>query len=71
MRAADRVHQPARAEARIGVGAGSALVVIPTFNEALNIREVLGRIKASAPGVEVLFVDDRGSDGAAASIRAL
>src|SRR5689334_17441823 len=43
----------------------NALVVLPTFNEAENIIEVLDRIRAAAPELEVLVVDDGSPDGTA------
>lgn len=41
------------------------LVVMPTYEEASNIREVLERIRAAAPAVDVLVVDDNSPDGTA------
>jgi dolichol-phosphate mannosyltransferase len=42
-----------------------ALVVLPTYEEAANITEVLERVRAAAPDVEVLVVDDGSPDGTA------
>ena len=42
-----------------------ALVVLPTYQEAENIAEVLGRIRAAAPDAHVLVVDDGSPDGTA------
>jgi dolichol-phosphate mannosyltransferase len=39
------------------------LVVIPTFNEADNIPELLPRVLEQDPGIEILVVDDNSSDG--------
>ncbi|MEJ7705854.1 MAG: polyprenol monophosphomannose synthase [Nocardioidaceae bacterium] len=39
------------------------LVVVPTYNEADNIELVVDRIRASAPAVDVLIVDDDSPDG--------
>ncbi len=39
------------------------LLVIPTYNEAENIGELLERIWEHAPGTDVLFVDDNSPDG--------
>jgi dolichol-phosphate mannosyltransferase len=39
------------------------LVIIPTFNEAENIAEVLERVHASVPQADVLVVDDSSPDG--------
>jgi dolichol-phosphate mannosyltransferase len=45
------------------------LVVLPTFEEALNVEEVLRRVRAAAPDVDVLVVDDNSPDGTAAIAR--
>ena len=41
------------------------LVVIPTYQEAENIAVVLQRVRAAAPSVSVLVVDDGSPDGTA------
>ena len=41
------------------------LVVIPTYEEAANIPELLPRIRTAAPDVDVLIVDDNSPDGTA------
>lgn len=41
------------------------LVVIPTYDEAENIEQVLRRVRAAAPEVTVLVVDDGSPDGTA------
>ena len=46
------------------------LVVIPTYEEALNITEVLTRVRAAVPHVDVLVVDDNSPDGTADLARA-
>lgn len=43
----------------------SPLVVLPTYQEAQNIRTVLERIRAAAPDAHVLVVDDGSPDGTA------
>ena len=43
----------------------SPLVVLPTYQEAENIRDVLERIRASVPEAHVLVVDDGSPDGTA------
>lgn len=45
--------------------ARSPLVVIPTYQEAANIAVVLARVRAAAPEVSVLVVDDGSPDGTA------
>ncbi|MEO0494918.1 MAG: polyprenol monophosphomannose synthase [Actinomycetota bacterium] len=42
-----------------------ALVVLPTFNEADNIVEVLRRLRAAVPDASILVVDDSSPDGTA------
>jgi dolichol-phosphate mannosyltransferase len=41
------------------------LVVLPTYQEAENIRDVLARIRSAVPDAEVLVVDDGSPDGTA------
>jgi dolichol-phosphate mannosyltransferase len=47
------------------------LVVLPTYEEAPNIAQVLSRIRAAAPQVDVLVVDDNSPDGTAARARTM
>jgi dolichol-phosphate mannosyltransferase len=47
------------------------LVVLPTFNEAENIDEVLRRVRAALPDATVLIVDDGSPDGTADIAEAL
>jgi dolichol-phosphate mannosyltransferase len=46
-------------------------IVIPTFNEAQNIQELLRRLEATLgmTGWEIVFVDDDSPDGTAAVVR--
>ena len=41
------------------------LIVIPTYQEAANVAEVLGRTREAAPDAEILVVDDGSPDGTA------
>jgi dolichol-phosphate mannosyltransferase len=41
----------------------AAVVVIPTYNEAENIRPIVERTLAAAPDADVLIVDDNSPDG--------
>ena len=41
------------------------LVILPTYDEAENIVEVLGRIQLALPSADVLVVDDGSPDGTA------
>ncbi len=42
---------------------GRVVVVIPTYNEAENLRWIVGRIRTAVPSVDVLVVDDDSPDG--------
>ncbi|NNN21127.1 MAG: polyprenol monophosphomannose synthase [Acidimicrobiales bacterium] len=41
------------------------LVVLPTYNEALNIEEVLRKVREALPDTGILIVDDDSPDGTA------
>lgn len=45
------------------------LVILPTFNEADTISQVLGEIQVKAPGAEILVVDDGSPDGTAGIVK--
>jgi len=47
-------------------GVGRVLVVIPTYNEADNIRMITGRVRAAVAAVDVLVADDNSPDGTGA-----
>jgi dolichol-phosphate mannosyltransferase len=49
-----------------GSGQDGVLVVVPTYNEAENIRGVLARLAAAVPYADVLVVDDDSPDGTGA-----
>ncbi len=42
-----------------------ALLVLPTYQEALNLVEVLDRVRQATPDIQVLVVDDSSPDGTA------
>ena len=46
-------------------------MVLPTYNEALNLPRLIPRILAAAPGADILVVDDGSPDGTAAVARGL
>jgi dolichol-phosphate mannosyltransferase len=50
---------------------GRALVVIPTYNEAENVRNLLPEILKTKADLEVLVVDDSSPDGTADVVRNL
>ncbi len=39
------------------------VMVIPTYNEALNLPQIIARLRAAQPEVDVLVVDDSSPDG--------
>ena len=45
---------------------GRVVMVVPTYNEAANLRWILGRLRAAQPDVDVLVVDDGSPDGTGA-----
>ena len=47
-------------------GVGRVLVVIPTYNEADNIRSITQRVRRSVPPVDILVADDSSPDGTGA-----
>ncbi|WP_117212352.1 polyprenol monophosphomannose synthase [Allorhizocola rhizosphaerae] len=44
-------------------GVGRVLVIIPTYNEADNVRLIVDRVRRSVPEVDVLIADDNSPDG--------
>ncbi|MDR3032194.1 MAG: polyprenol monophosphomannose synthase [Kitasatospora sp.] len=42
---------------------GTVLVIIPTYNEAQNIKPIVGRVRRSVPDAHVLVADDNSPDG--------
>jgi dolichol-phosphate mannosyltransferase len=42
---------------------GAALVIIPTYNEAENIKAIVGRVRSAVPEAHVLVADDNSPDG--------
>jgi dolichol-phosphate mannosyltransferase len=42
---------------------GRVLVVIPTYNEADNIRSITDRVRRAVPSVDILVADDNSPDG--------
>lgn len=44
------------------------VVIIPTYNEAGNVTTVLHRVRAAAPDIDILVVDDNSPDGTAALV---
>jgi dolichol-phosphate mannosyltransferase len=43
-----------------------ALIVMPTYNERDNVRDIVARLHEALPGAHVLFVDDNSPDGTGA-----
>jgi dolichol-phosphate mannosyltransferase len=44
-------------------GVGRVLVVVPTYNEAENVRLITGRLRGAVPEVDLLIADDNSPDG--------
>ncbi|AGL20833.1 polyprenol monophosphomannose synthase [Actinoplanes sp. N902-109] len=42
---------------------GHVVVVVPTYNEAQNVRRIIDRVRAAVPDVDVLVADDNSPDG--------
>src|SRR3569833_3071540 len=47
-------------------GVGRVLVVLPTYNEADNIRSITDRVRRAVPSVDILVADDNSPDGTGA-----
>lgn len=47
-------------------GVGRVLVIIPTYNEADNVRIIVDRVRTSVPAADVLVADDNSPDGTGA-----
>jgi dolichol-phosphate mannosyltransferase len=47
-------------------GIGRVLVIIPTYNEAENIRLITERVRRHVPSVDILVTDDNSPDGTGA-----
>lgn len=53
----------AKAQGRQFGPLGTALVIIPTYNEAENIKKIVGRVRKAVPEAHVLIADDNSPDG--------
>jgi dolichol-phosphate mannosyltransferase len=42
---------------------GKVLVIIPTYNEAENVKPIVKRVRASVPDADILIADDNSPDG--------
>jgi len=42
---------------------GAVLVIIPTYNEAENLEQVVGRVRSAVPEARILIADDNSPDG--------
>jgi dolichol-phosphate mannosyltransferase len=49
----------------------ATLIVVPTFNEAENIAELVRAVRAHLPAAHLLVVDDASPDGTAAIVKEL
>ncbi len=50
---------------------GRVVMVVPTFNEALNIEWIVERLRTAQPDIDVMIVDDNSPDGTGALADAL
>ena len=48
-----------------------SLVVVPTYNEAHNIRKLISKVMSLEPEMDLLIIDDGSPDGTADSVREL
>lgn len=46
-----------------------AIVIIPTYNEAVNIRRMLDRVLNLQPSLDILVIDDNSPDGTAELVK--
>ncbi len=54
---------PAAAGSEGYPGVGRVVVIIPTYNEADNIRLITERVRRAVPSVDILVADDNSPDG--------
>jgi dolichol-phosphate mannosyltransferase len=47
-------------------GLGQVLVIVPTYNEADNVRQITERLRAAVPEAHLLVADDNSPDGTGA-----
>jgi dolichol-phosphate mannosyltransferase len=47
-------------------GLGRVLVIVPTYNEAENVRQIVARVRDAVPEAEILIADDNSPDGTGA-----
>jgi dolichol-phosphate mannosyltransferase len=66
-----RAHQDVAALPAADASQNYCLVVVPTYNEALNIERLIAAILAQGPQFDVLVVDDGSPDGTGDMVAAL
>ena len=49
-------------------GVGRVVVIIPTYNEAENIRMITERVRRAVPAVDIVVADDNSPDGTGAIV---
>jgi dolichol-phosphate mannosyltransferase len=54
---------PAAAGSEGYPGVGRVVVIIPTYNEADNVRQITDRVRRAVPSVDILVADDNSPDG--------
>jgi len=72
-RVSPRRASPSPAPAEVSAIACELAIVVPTFNERDNVRELVSALEQSMAGVEweIVFVDDDSSDSTADAVRTL
>lgn len=65
------IHSEPAARSALGSSRGYCLVVVPTYNEALNIERLIDAVLAQGPQFDVLVVDDNSPDGTGALVDAI
>jgi dolichol-phosphate mannosyltransferase len=50
-------------------GLARSLIIIPTYNERGNVTRMVEELERSAPGVELLIIDDGSPDGTATAVK--
>lgn len=70
-RPADSMPRRLRRAAAADTADGRALVLIPAYNEAANLRPVIDDLRRSLPGVDVLVINDASTDDTAAMLPSL
>lgn len=55
--------EPVWGEDHRALGVDTVLVILPTYNERESVAEIVARLHATVPGLNVLVIDDASPDG--------